>query len=158
MAKEVKRKTRDKLSKKISDFTNPITLAELGTDNDPCFGKHFDPKSDFCKRCGDSELCVIKMGQLNHTKRAKLEKEHDYRDTVEIDPLVDAKKKARKRMVELIKSVSPDKEFLINEVYTIYFVHKVTKPMINRILNKLVESGKVTITKNKVTWKSNPSK
>lgn len=152
MAKEVKRKGRDTMSKKITDLSSPITLAELGTDNDPCFGKHFDPKSEHCRRCGDSELCIIKMGQLNHKTRSKVEKEHDYRDTEEINPLQDARKKARKRMVELIKSISPDKDFLINEVYSIYFVHKVTKPMIIKILEKLKTSGKVTINKNKVTW------
>ena len=78
----IERVPRTKLSKKI-DIMQPITIDMLGNDNDPCFGKFFDGKNPSCKRCGDSEICLAAMGQNNHKKRNKVEKEATYLDLEE---------------------------------------------------------------------------
>lgn len=58
----------------------PITLDQLGTDDDPCFGKHYDSSAPECQRCGDSELCLIKQAQLNSLTRAKIEEQQRFKD------------------------------------------------------------------------------
>lgn len=104
------RKPRKKLSKKLNTLVpiSNVTLEQLGTADDPCFGKLFDPKTDECSRCGDSEICAIKMMQNNNLKRAEVEAKHKFKDIEEekdplkADPLV-IKKMVRRRIKELIK-------------------------------------------------------
>ncbi len=150
---EDKRVARDKLSKKQADVFKPLKV--LGTQNDPCFGKLYDPKDAICQRCGDCELCAIMMGQKNHIERAKAENKNAFKD-LETPPkleLIEAKKLARKRLVELIKK-SPNKEvnFIINEVYSIYFTYGITKKSIQRMITGMTEKGKIsTVSKNTKT-------
>lgn len=104
-----KRKARKKT--KGVDILKPIsqvTIDQLGSAEDPCFGKHFDPREDECSRCGDSELCAIKMMQQNTIKRAKAEAEGKFKDMEEKnDPLradpLQVKKMVRRRIKELLK-------------------------------------------------------
>lgn len=104
------RKPRKKLSKKLNTLVpiSNVTLEQLGTADDPCFGKLFDPKTDECSRCGDSEICAIKMMQNNNLKRAEVEAKHKFKDIEEekdplkADPLI-IKKMVRRRIKELIK-------------------------------------------------------
>lgn len=77
-----KRKSRKKISKKV-DITKPllpIDILEFGTDNDPCFGKHYDLTEDECKICGDCHLCSIVFNQKTENKRSKIEKENRFKD------------------------------------------------------------------------------
>lgn len=83
MPKEkINRKARTKLTNKV-DLLIPVNIEKLGSEDDPCFGKHFDPKEKDCQTCGDSELCQIKINQLLHTVRGKLEKEGKFKDLEE---------------------------------------------------------------------------
>lgn len=84
MAKE--RKSRKKLSKKVNMLKplNSIDILKLGTDDDPCFGKHFDLMEDECRRCGDSTLCQIVSNQKTVKLRDKTEEENRFKD-LELD-------------------------------------------------------------------------
>lgn len=62
------------------DLMEPIDITQFGTDQDPCFGKEYNLSTPECKRCGDSELCAIVMGQNNHIKREKIEAEGRFKD------------------------------------------------------------------------------
>lgn len=77
------RKERTKLVKQNIDLLKPVDFTNLGTENDPCFGKLFDPGVAECSRCGDSELCHIKQSQNQRITRNKLERENSYKDVPE---------------------------------------------------------------------------
>lgn len=120
------RKPRKKLSKKLDTLApiSNITLEQLGTAEDPCFGKLFEPRTDECSRCGDSEICAIKTMQNNNLRRAEIEAKHKFKDLEEIkdplkaDPIV-IKKMVRKRIKELIKlKMKPEK--IASDVHATY--------------------------------------
>lgn len=79
-----KRKPRES-SVEDKDFLKPIDITQFGTDNDPCFGKHYNLSTDECKRCGDSALCsiIFSRGDLKN-KRKSLEDKNRFKD-VELD-------------------------------------------------------------------------
>ena len=107
MGKDKKRKSRRELSKKL-DVSKAITLDMLGTKDDPCFGKFYDPRAAECNRCGDSELCAIAMGQLNHLKRDKTEKSFNFEDIEELK--INPKKKS-----ELLKDFKKELTLTIKD-------------------------------------------
>jgi hypothetical protein len=86
----------------------PITLEQLGTDQDPCFGKLYDQSTKECQRCGDCEFCAIAMGQLNHISRAQIESKSAFKDIEEekiksnLKPK-EARKLVRERIYEMAK-------------------------------------------------------
>lgn len=77
----MKRKPRKKKSKDQSiDIMKPIPLEKIGTENDPCFGKHHEPSAPECNMCGDSELCAIAQSQKLHIKRGLIEDKQQFKD------------------------------------------------------------------------------
>ena len=68
------------------DILTPIDLSTMGTNGDPCFGKHYDLSTKECKMCGDSELCCIKFTDLMGKTRKELEADTQYKD---LEPLID---------------------------------------------------------------------
>ena len=83
----MERKTRNKLSKHI-DIMQPVTISMIGTEDDPCFGKHFDGKNSSCRRCGDSELCLIAMGMKTSKERKELESKGRFKDLEEAEYVI----------------------------------------------------------------------
>ena len=78
MAKE--RKSKKKSTIKPEEFLEPIDITKFGTDDDPCFGKHPNLAEPECKRCGDSALCLLVLGQTNHIKRKEIESKNRFKD------------------------------------------------------------------------------
>jgi hypothetical protein len=78
------------------DFSKPVDITLFGSEDDPCFGKHHDPKDSNCKICGDSELCQLIKGQKNNLIRNKVESKQAFKDTQSIEHpefnLINAKK------------------------------------------------------------------
>lgn len=155
---KVKRKPRNKMSKKF-DVLKPITFEQLGTEEDPCFGKHLDPKTDECSRCGDSELCAIMMQHNNMLKRAKIEAKQGFKDIQEKDlKLADPKKvklMVKSRVKELAKlnkkGISLDE--VVNDIHVTYHLHGYSKKRIAKIINIMVEkSSRLLIEKNKLKY------
>jgi|SRR5882757_2055996 len=135
------RKPRKKLSKKFDVLVpvSNITLEQLGSPDDPCFGKLFDPKTDECSRCGDSELCAIRMQHLNTLKRAGIEANSKFKDMeeekdpIKADPLV-IKKMVRSRIKELMKLKWKD-EKIIADVHATYGIQGYSKKRVLKIIN-----------------------
>lgn len=61
---------------KNQDPLEPINIAELGSNSDPCFGTGYDLSTKECKLCGDSELCAFKMSQNMNITRKELEQKN----------------------------------------------------------------------------------
>lgn len=102
-----KKKNLPDLSKQ--DILEPITnLENLGSDNDPCFGKEFDLTTDECKMCGDAELCSICFAQKLNKIRSEIEEESHFKD---LEKLIDIKS-VKKYMRSLIRKDTPRKEIL----------------------------------------------
>lgn len=86
------KKKKDKLKKDAreelenGDILEPMDISKLGTNGDPCFGKHYDLSTKECKMCGDSELCCIKFTDLMGKTRKELEADTQYKD---LEPLID---------------------------------------------------------------------
>lgn len=87
MVKKKKDKLKDAREELESgDILEPMDISKLGTNGDPCFGKHYDLLTKECKMCGDSELCCIKFTDLMGKTRKELEADTQYKD---LEPLID---------------------------------------------------------------------
>lgn len=165
----MKRKSHKKsILSEPQDLSIPIDITKLGTDNDPCFGKHYDARASECIRCGDCELCLIKMGQRNHGLRKKEESKKKFKD-LEEKAIYEknesiSKKEKRKKIKERINlAVERNGEItesaLLNDVYTILMKYGITQVEIKKVMKKIVDpenpkaSKNITFTKNKYTWK-----
>lgn len=149
------RKARKELAKKNLDLTKPITLEQLGSGEDPCFGKHYDPRAAECNRCGDSELCAIALAQNNHINRLKVEKKMPMKDVEEGDIKKMNPKKLRKEVKAKIREIVRDhkngiaSEVLIENVYGIYNAVDIKKSLIKKLITKLESLNKITFKDGK---------
>lgn len=144
---------------KTIDVLQPVTIDMLGTNDDPCFGKHQDPKCEECQRCGDSELCAIMMQQNNHIKRAEIEAAGNFKDLEEKDAkLADPKvvrKMVRRRVRELakLKPKGQPLDYIIDDIHSTYVMHGYTKKKIARLIDRMVEnSSNLSIKNNKIKF------
>lgn len=80
---------------KNQDPLEPINIAELGSNGDPCFGIGYDLSTKECKLCGDSELCAFKMSQNMNITRQELEQKNQYKDLDVLEDTVGIKKYIR---------------------------------------------------------------
>lgn len=80
---------------KNQDPLEPINIAELGSNGDPCFGIGYDLSTKECKLCGDSELCAFKMSQNMNITRKELERKNQYKDLDVLEDTVGIKKYIR---------------------------------------------------------------
>lgn len=80
---------------KNHDPLEPINIAELGSNGDPCFGIGYDLSTKECKLCGDSELCAFKMSQNMNITRKELEQKNQYKDLDVLEDTVGIKKYIR---------------------------------------------------------------
>lgn len=80
---------------KNQDPLEPINIAELGSNGDPCFGIGYDLSIKECKLCGDSELCAFKMSQNMNITRKELEQKNQYKDLDVLEDTVGIKKYIR---------------------------------------------------------------
>lgn len=146
------------------DITKPITLESLGTNDDPCFGQHHDPRNGDCQRCGDNEFCALAMGQLTHMKRLEIEKQQKFKDMEEqkILPPVDKKvirKSIKNRIREAIKlagSVGISRDEIIQDIFASYSKDGFKKPTIGKILDRVSSNSdriEISINTNKYLWK-----
>lgn len=93
MATKKKKKNLPDLSK--HDPLAPLSLEEIGSNGDPCFGTAYDLSTKECKQCGDSELCAIKMSQNLKITRKELEEKNQYKDLDTLEDVAGMKKYIR---------------------------------------------------------------
>lgn len=92
MAKK-KKPTLPDLSK--VDPLDVIDVTQLGSNNDPCFGKGYNLSIKECKLCGDSELCALKMAQVLKITRKEFEEKNHYKDLDTLEDVDGIKKYMR---------------------------------------------------------------
>lgn len=94
-----RRKPRQTASENNSLYPlEPFDVTKLGTEDDPCFGKHNDPKAPECQRCGDFEFCSIVTAQNLRKLRVKKEKEIPYKDMSKTPPIQEIREWMKKRL------------------------------------------------------------
>lgn len=81
----------------------PFNYEQLGTVNDPCFGKGFDLKAKECKRCGDCEVCSIVTSQQMLKAVALQEKKHSFKDVEEAKLVTEQNEKIATIMLKRAK-------------------------------------------------------
>jgi len=62
-----------------------IDVLKLGSDDDPCFGKLWDPKEKECRNCGESEICAIVKSQGLKIIREEIERDTRFLDLEEAE-------------------------------------------------------------------------
>lgn len=142
------RKSRNKLKKTV-DLLVPVDIYKLGTEDDPCFGKHYNPKETECRRCGDCELCAIVLGQANHKKRETLPKETTFMDMEEKE-IYEMKPKTKVR--KLIKTlVKENPNILVSNLsLQVRAGLEITEKEFKSILNGMVKKEKIKIKSDRV--------
>ena len=87
---EISRESRDsKVPAKL--LLKPFDVTKFGSEDDPCFGKHYDLVADECQVCGDVEVCAIAFANAAHLRRAKIESETKFKDLEEEEILFKAR-------------------------------------------------------------------
>jgi hypothetical protein len=78
------RKMRDSnITKK--ELMVPFDVTQFGSEDDPCFGKLWDPKNSTCQSCGDIEICGIAFSKNTRKVEADLETKHEFLDKRDFD-------------------------------------------------------------------------
>lgn len=83
MGRKEKRVPKKTTRSDLMDAQTPIDISTIGTDDDPCFGKLYEPVTEECSTCGDSELCAIMHMHTLDKKRDKLNKKQNFKDQEE---------------------------------------------------------------------------
>ena len=133
MAKKEKGKKKELINLEKVDIFKPLSLADIGSNGDPCFGKEYDLSTKECKICGDSELCAIAFAQGLRTTRKELDEQNHYKD---LDVLVDTK--GIKKFIRNLKRNGEDKKTIIQKVMKKYEIPRDDA----RVLYKSVSNGK----------------
>ncbi len=97
------RKSRETEEYQEIDLMEPVDITLFGTDDDPCFGKHYDLKADECQRCGDSEFCALKMGQTLNKERKQIESSTKFLDVDEEVNSTDETERVKKSVRRAIR-------------------------------------------------------
>lgn len=155
---KINRKPRKKLIKTM-DLLKPITLDMLGTEEDPCFGKHHDPKTSECARCGDCEICQIVMAQKLMLKRKEVEANGTFKDLEEKDMKLASPKLVRKKIRRRVKELAKLKpkgqliDYIVDDIHGTYVMHGYTKTKIKKLILNLVDkSSNLSIVKDKIKF------
>jgi len=138
----MKRKPRKTLMKKNISLATPVNLTVVGTEADPCFGKHHDSLAPECQRCGDSEFCIIAKAHKLTNKRLKLESENTYKDLEEeglqkINALKEHLPQATKVVKKFCKDGPQEQKLVVRKISKRLKVTKdEAKSILQMILNK----------------------
>lgn len=132
MAKKKKKETKGDLIKLENvDIFKPLSITDIGSNNDPCFGKSYDLSTKECKLCGDSELCAIAFAQSMKTTRKDLESQNHYKD---LDVLVDTK--GIKKFIRGLKRNGEEKKAIIQKVMRKYEITRDDARALYKSVNK----------------------
>jgi hypothetical protein len=105
---------------KIIDRMKPINFKDLGGENDPCFGKHYDLKAKECKKCGDCEICAIVSGQKNFLSQIeKQEAKNEFKDLGEAKLIEKQNEIIKLKLKSKVKKF-PDKWFKIEKIIPMF--------------------------------------
>ena len=94
------RKSRSNIDKSKFDLLKPIDVLSMGSDNDPCFGKHYDLLAKECRMCGDSEFCAIVKSQNLKINNLLESGDQKYKDIEEAKVVSNSKSENAKALIE----------------------------------------------------------
>lgn len=94
------RKAREDIKKKDFDLSKPINVLGMGSDDDPCFGKHYDLVSPECRACGDSEFCIVANSQNLKSRGITVSSQQRFKDIEEADKELTKKRKKAKKLIK----------------------------------------------------------
>lgn len=107
----MKREPREKI--KDEDLLVPLDIYKLGSEEDPCFGKHYDLKATECSICGDADFCAIVTAQNLHKKRGDIESKNRFKDLEEAEYVMGEKEKKARKYIKEKKSEGYNKLMII---------------------------------------------
>lgn len=82
----MKRVARTTKKMKKLDLSKPLDISILGSEDDPCFGKHHSLTASECSLCGDREICAVLSAQQSNVKLRKAEEaKHKFKDLEEAE-------------------------------------------------------------------------
>jgi hypothetical protein len=85
------------------DRMEPFNYEQLGTPDDPCFGKHFSLRAKECKKCGDCEICQIVTSQQMLTEIKQVEGKKRFKDVEEAEFVTGQNETIAKKMMARAK-------------------------------------------------------
>lgn len=134
------RKPHKKKKVKI-DIMKPILFTDLGTENDPCFGKHYSITASECKRCGDSDVCAILCQNNMHKEYQEQESKNRFKD-VEEGQLIDKQNRKLEKLLITKGKKKPDTWLSLEKlVPKVRVKFNLTKPEDPQILQRLIKAG-----------------
>ena len=107
------RKAREEIKKSDHDLLKPIDITELGSEDDPCFGKLHDLGAKECKVCGDSDFCQLVKAQNLHKERLDIENKNRFKDIEEAEDEMVEKRKEASKLIEKDKRNIPRLKLII---------------------------------------------
>lgn len=133
------------------DTMKPVLFTDLGSDNDPCFGKHYSLKAPECKRCGDKELCSIVSSTQIHKAIEQQEKKSPFIDVEEANLIDQQNYKLQRVLVNRAKK-KEGQWLSFNKVIDIaldkFNLTDTEKPnMLNRLVKAAQDAG-LTLNKS----------
>lgn len=128
------REPRDKV--KDEDLLYPLDIYKLGSEDDPCFGKHHDLKAPECNMCGDAQHCSVMMAYNLSIKRIKIESDSRFKDLEEADLITKRKEKEAIVYIKEKKRAGWDRMLIIIRCSKKL---NLTKDKVKEIYNQLME-------------------
>lgn len=98
-------------SYKDSGPFDAVNFEDIGSNNDPCFGRLYDLSQPECRQCGDSEFCCTIFANKVGKTRAEIEKETKFKD---LNVLVD--KKAVNKTIRYMKRKEASKKEILEKI------------------------------------------
>lgn len=152
--KRVARK-KPKEHKKI-DIMKPIIFENLGSADDPCFGKHYSIKAQECKRCGDADICAIVSQNQIHKAIQAQEKKSPFIDKEEGE-FIDKQNEKLSRILTKRAKAKPGEWLsltkMVPKVMEKFNLTELDQPNILNRLVKAAQSAKLTLNKSLTKYK-----
>lgn len=139
------------------NIMKPIIASELGSENDPCFGKHYSIKADECLRCGDADVCSIICQNQIHREIEKQASKGKFLDIEEAE-LVEAQNKKLETLIRKRAQKAEGKWVSFDKLITIvkekFNLTDIDDPqIINRLIKAAQKVKEVTINKSLTKFK-----
>lgn len=123
------------------DIMKPLLFTDLGTDNDPCFGKHYSIAAAECKRCGDADVCAILCQEGMHKEYKEQEAKNRFKDVEEGQFIDKQNKKLEKLLINRAKK-KPDTWLSLSKlVPKVIEKFNLTEKDKLQVLQRLIKAG-----------------
>lgn len=123
------------------DIMKPLLFTDLGTENDPCFGKHYSIAAAECKDCGDSDVCAILCQDKMHREYKEQEANNRFKD-VEEGQLIDKQNKKLEKLLTIKAKKKPNEWLSLSKlVPKVIEKFNLTDKEKLQVLQRLIKAG-----------------